>query len=107
MDYTFIISTERIKDKVIIENQEFSAYISIGVASTTDFYVKLEFFDLNMTTLPIAAKLCQLPHRLKITSDVIQKEGYNITHIVVTNIHTDSTLAMTWDCLSDDPANYE
>ncbi|WP_268848128.1 hypothetical protein [Flavobacterium aestivum] len=99
-----IISIERTLDTIIIETEhEFSGYITIGIVKGDDFYVKLEFTDLDTTKVSLLNKLFHLPKALKIESKIISKEQFPITHIVVETINADSDLNVTWDCLSDDP----
>lgn len=99
-----IISIERVLDTVIIENEhEFSAYITIGIVEGNDFYVKLDFIDLNETTFDTLNNLFHIKKALKIESKIITKEQFAITHIVAEKMEADTLLNFTWECLSDDP----
>jgi hypothetical protein len=99
-----IISKEKILDSIVLEGEyEYSAYITIGLNKTTDFYVSLVFTNLNEVSFKKLAELSQLSQALKIESSVIKKENYNISHIVVTRFVANNKLSMTWECLSDNP----
>jgi hypothetical protein len=99
-----IISVERTLDTIIIENEhEFAGYITIGLEEKNDFYLKIEFTDLDLTKIELLNKLFHIPKALKIESKIITKEEFPITHIVVEKVNADSMLNVTWECLSDDP----
>ena len=102
-----IVQTD-IKSKVQLEDKfDFTANVTIGLADGGDFYLVLDFLDLTMDDLKTLAHLSKLPQRLSIKADIIDREKYNITHIVVTKFSANSNLAMTWECLSDDPSLYD
>lgn len=99
-----IISVERTLDNITFENEhDFSGYITIGLDSNNDFYVKIEFTDLDLQKIDLLNRLFHLPKALKVTSKIITKEEFPITHIVVEKVNSDSILNVTWECLSDDP----
>lgn len=102
-----VIVYTNVRDKVRLEDKfEYIADITIGLADAGDFYLAIEFADLRMEDFKTLAELSKVPRRLSIKSDLIDKEGYNITHIVVTKFTASSNHSMTWECLSDDPALY-
>ena len=99
-----IISQERILDRIILEdNFNYSVYTTIGLTEYNDFYVKLEFNDLDFESYKTVVSLYKLPKALKIYSDIITKENYNITHIAIEKFKTNNNLDMQWECLSDNP----
>ena len=105
MKEPIIVQTD-IKTNVRLEDQhDFMANVTLGLADGGDFYLLIKFLDLNMEELKTLAQLSKLRRRLSIKSDLIDKEKYNITHIVVTKFHVNN-LSMTWECLSDDPSLY-
>lgn len=100
-----VITIDKVLDHVRLEGEMFySAYITIGLVKGNDFYVKLEFIDLTNNTYRLLHDLFKLPKALKIESNIITKERYNITHIVIEKSNFDSLLNVTWECLSDDPS---
>ncbi len=102
-----VITHERINDEITLEGKyTFNAYITIGLDELGDFYVEIEFKDLSTEKFKILANLSKLPRRLQINSNLINKEQYNITHIVVTSFSANNLLDMQWKCLSDDPSLY-
>ena len=102
-----IVQTD-IKTNIQLEGQyNFTAKVTLGLADGGDFYLVIEFLDLTMEELKTLAQLSKLPRRLSIKSDLFDKEKYNITHIVVTKFSSNSNLAMSWECLSDDPNLYD
>jgi len=99
-----IISQERILDRITLEdNFNYSVYTTIGLTEHNDFYVKLEFNDLDEESYKSVISLYNLPKELKIQSQVITKENYDITHIVVEKFNTNNNYEMMWECLSDRP----
>jgi len=99
-----IITHEHVPDQIVIEDTyKYSTYITIGLTNGGDFYVKLDFIDLDLNTISEVANLYKLKKALKFHSNLIEREGYKITHIVVTGMQTHSNYDMTWECLSDDP----
>jgi hypothetical protein len=102
-----IVQTD-IKSKIRLEDKfDFTANVSIGLSDGGDFYLVLDFLNLTMDDLKTLAHLSKLQQRLSINADIINKEKYNITHIVVTKFSANSNYAMTWECLSDDPSLYD
>ena len=101
-----IVQTE-MKTNIRLEDQyDFTAKVTLGLADGGDFYLVIEFIDLSIDQLKILVHLSKHPSRLAIKSELIDKEKYNITHIVVTKFSSKSNLSMTWECLSDDPSLY-
>ncbi len=104
MTEDIVISVDREKDKVIIENgQEYDAYTTIGHRMRGDFYLKLEFAKLHEKTFGDLSKWSLEPRELAINSAVIKKNGYDITHIIVEKFQTNSNYELIWECISDKP----
>lgn len=102
-----VIAYSKVSDTIQLEGvYNFPALVTIGLAEGGDFYLVLEFLDLNINDFKILAHFCKLPRALKINSKLIEKEKYNITHIVITKVTSNNMLQMTWECLSDDPKLY-
>lgn len=102
-----IVHTD-IKTNIRLDDQyDFNAEVTLGLSDGGDFYLVINFLDLAMEDLKTLVKLGELPRRLSIKADLIDKEKYNITHIVVTKFYSNSNFAMTWECLSDDPSLYD
>lgn len=107
MKESIIVQTD-IKDKIRLENKfDFNAKLTVGLAEGGDFFLIINFVDLKTEEFEIVARLSREPRRLSIKSDLIDKEQYRITHIVITKFSSNSQFAMTWDCLSDDPSLYD
>ena len=103
-----VIVQTNIKDKIRLEDKyDYNAKLTIGLAEGGDFYLVIDFIELKMEDLKILAQLSKLPKRLSFQSEIIAKEQYNITHIVVTKFTANSNHGMTWECLSDDPSLYD
>ena len=103
-----VIVQANVKDKIRIDDKyDYTANLTIGLAEHGDFYLVIDFTNLTEEHMKNLAKLSVLPRRISIQSDVIDTENYNITHIVVTRFTADNSLAMKWECLSDDPSLYE
>jgi len=101
-----IVKTD-IKDKIQLEEKyDFIVKLTIGLAEGSDFYLIIDFPHLKREDFEILARLSKLPRRISIKSELIDKEQYNITHIVVTKFTVNNNFGMIWECLSDDPSLY-
>lgn len=99
-----ITAQERILDTILLEDKfQFEVYITIGLVKGNDFQVILEFLNLQEEDFKEVAKLTRIKKALKFNSEIANKEGYKISHIVITNFKTNSNFEMTWECLSDSP----
>jgi len=88
-----IIVVENKPDKVKIEQTEsFNVNLTLGLD-------EMQFKKL--------VELSKLNRRLEFDSEIVKKENYNITHIVVTEFSANNSFNMKWKCLSDDPSLYE
>ena len=102
-----VISHRKVPDKIQLEGKyNFSDNVTLGLTDSNDFYIELVFTNLHFEDFKILSLLSKLPRRLQISSDLIKKSNYNITHIVVTTFFANDMLEMTWVCLSDDPSMY-
>ena len=103
-----VIVQTNIKNKVRLdEKYDFNATLTIGLAEGGDFYIVIDFSDLTIEDLKTLAELSKLPRRISISSNLIEQEKYNISHIVVTKFTASSNMTMNWECLSDDPSLYD
>lgn len=103
-----VLVQSNIPDKVKIAGEnEFLTETTIGLVEGGDFYLELNFKDLAQNEFEALVRLSKLNHRLEFESDLVKREDYNITHIVVTDFNANSELNMYWICLSDDPTLYE
>lgn len=101
-----VIVQENVDDIVEIEGSKFSTKTTIGLAKGGDFYLEIDFQNLNENKFKALAKLTQKNERLAFKSGLVKKESYNITHIILTEFVSDQTLNMHWKCFSDDPNLY-
>lgn len=87
----------------IDDNLQLPINITIGLSDGEDFYLKISFKNLTTPQYVRLLEIANRPKEIKFTSDLILKENYNITHIVITHYISTSNLEMNWECLSDDP----
>jgi hypothetical protein len=103
-----IISHPRQEDNILLEGEyEFPVYITIGLEEHNDFYVRIEFIHLDEEKYKIAALLAKEEKALSITSDLIEREDYNIKHIVVREFTVKGEYEMMWECSSDENFSLE
>ena len=103
-----VIVQTSVKDKVRLDDKyDYNVLLTIGLADGGDFYLSIEFVDLTIEDFGILVQLGKQTRRLSIQSEIIEKESYNITHIVVTRFTATNNLSMSWECLSDDPNLYD
>ncbi|WP_125721637.1 hypothetical protein [Flavobacterium ustbae] len=103
-----VIVYEDRSDVILIENKhKYSVNITLGLSEGQDFYVKINFKNLTLDDFKLLNELGRLERRLVFSSELIEIEKFNITHIVITNSHSDSLLGVIWECLSDDPSLYD
>ncbi len=96
----------RPNDNIILENKyKFSTHTSVSLDTEHrgDYNVTLEFFGLDLEKFKEAVDLYHAAKSLLITSEVIAKNGYDITNIVVRSMNANDSLAMVWICTSDVP----
>ena len=99
-----VIVYEKKSDIVYIEDKlQYSVDLTLGLCEGNDFYLKLDFKNLDLKNYNLLTELANLPRAIKFNSDLIQKENFNITHIVITEYSANNMLEMSWKCLSDDP----
>ena len=102
-----IISHSKVLDYIQLEDEyNFSTLTTIGLDELGDFYLEIEFLDLKQEQFEILAKLSKQSKEIRINSNLIKREKYNIIHIVVTGFTANSLYEMTWRCLSDEPSTY-
>ena len=103
-----VIVIENADDKVRIENKfEYSVNLTLGLADGNDFYLELDFKELTKDDYKELIDFGNQLNRLKFESNIVTKEKYNITHIVVTETSANNLGEMKWKCLSDDPSLYK
>jgi len=103
-----VIVQKNVKDQIRLENQyDFNTILTIGLVEFGDFYLTIEFSELTMEDFKTLAKLNKSARRISIKSNIIDREGYNITHIVIKSFTADNNFSVTWECFSDDPALYD
>ena len=100
-----ILAHERVLDNVTIEDtHNYSVYTTIGLREFGNFYIKLEFKNLDSSSIVEVDTLFNLNKALKFSSDLVKKEGYPITHIVAEEFHSAHPVnSMIWECISDHP----
>lgn len=100
-----ILAHEGVIDSITIEDTcNYSVYITIGLQQFNNFYIKLEFRNLDLYSFVEVYNLYNLNRTLKFSSDLVKKEGYPITHIVTKKCYsTYPANSMIWECISDDP----
>ena len=99
-----IITYERILDEIVLEREyQYSVYTTLGLTPQEDYYIKLDFINLDDKTIVDVANLYKQRKALQFSSVLAKRESYQITHIVVVNMSATSQYTMVWECLSDDP----
>lgn len=102
-----VIVFENKSDIIQIEDiYKFSVDLTLGLDEGSDFYLLITFKNLTEDEYKTLFNLWQQPNRLKFSSSLIEKENYNISHIVVTKFNSNNLLEMSWECLSDNPDLY-
>lgn len=96
---------QRTLDHIVLEGQyDYYAYITIEGNNEDNkienFNIKLEFINLDSATFKNMIRLHTLAKPLRIESNLIAKENFNITHIVLEKFLADTQFAMTWECHS-------
>jgi hypothetical protein len=107
MEREMVIGIDREIDKIILEDKyHYSALTTISLLESNEFYIKLEFIGLNADSIIDVVQLSKLDKELKISSEIISKEGYDITYIVVEKMKSEAgnnQFSVTWECFSDKP----
>ena len=104
MDKDIIMTEERKLDSLTLDGKfSCTAYLSIGLIKGGDFYLIIEFTGLDERSFLELGKLYKLEREIEIRSDLISKENYDITHIIVEKFSASNKYDLTWECLSDKP----
>lgn len=99
-----VIVVEDMSDVVVIDQQNtFNVNITIALLKSEDFSIKLDFIDLNESDYWKIVEYTKLNRSLEFSSNIVNKEGYNIIDILMVKFDTDSNFNMSWECISDDP----
>lgn len=98
-----IFTFQEVADKIILDNEhKFDVLISIGLNQHRDYYLKI-VFQVEMERYRLIRELFEVKRALVFESELCKKQGYDITHIVATNLSANSVGLMMWECLSDKP----
>lgn len=99
-----IISQPRTLDNITIDGEhQYAAYITIGLVKSCHFRIFLEFDVFDEATVKKLYQLYRPVKPVRIQSEVITKENYNISHIIIEQFKTERKCSITWECISDDP----
>jgi len=95
--------SQKILDNIMLEGKyKYSVYTTIEPRKNDDYNIRLEFLNLTPEDYQQVAELYKLNKSLEIKSDLISRNGYNITHILTHKIASNNLLDMVWECFSDD-----
>jgi hypothetical protein len=98
-----IISQERTLDKILIDGEHsFSAYITVGLIKNGHFRIFLDFENLDLETLESLRKLYMPIKAFQIKSELLTREQYNISHIIIEKFRAHPPCSISWECISDD-----
>ena len=99
-----IICQPRTLDNILLDGKHsLSAYITIGLIKSGHFRIFLDFDNLDMDDVKYLYELYVPVRTLTITSKIIAKESYNISHIIIEKFRTEKKRSITWECIADDP----
>ena len=99
-----VISQERIPDNVVFDRKhKYTVHTTVGLIKSGHFRVFFEFEVYDSTKLREIFDLYEPIKPLRISSDMITKEGYNISHIIPEQFITSKKNAIILACISDDP----
>jgi hypothetical protein len=97
---------ERLSDLIVLEKQfKFLAYTYVKHLQNEDYSLRIEFFNLSFDDFKKVLELSRLKKSIQISSNLILREDYEITHIVVIDYLAKSDFSVVWKCLSDKAAN--
>ena len=101
MDEDVIYALERELDFIVLHHDyRFQAYISVGLKKDGDYHVKLEFDQIDDKSFKDLMVLSEMPWKLKITSEVIDKHNYDIPQLLVITANNSSMNSCVWECLA-------
>ena len=99
-----IISQPRTLDTILLDGKHsLTAYITIGLIKSGHFRIYLDFENLEIEDVKYLHKLYEPIRALPITSKIIAKESYNISHIIIEKFRIVEKISITWECIADDP----
>ena len=107
MDGDVILTVDRESDTVTLEgNIRYPALVSIGLMRNKQFYLKVEFVDMDENKDAVILALWKEDRAIGFSSEIIEREDYKITQVVITNISSESQYGKfwaIWECISDEP----
>jgi hypothetical protein len=99
-----IISQPRTLDTILLDGKHsLTAYITIGLIKSGHFRIYLDFENFDKESLDYLFELYLPVRALPITSKIIAKDSYNISHIIIEKFRIVEKVSITWECIADDP----
>jgi hypothetical protein len=99
-----VITHENIIDSIVLDGKyNFSSSVTIGLSDGGDFYLVLDFSNLSTEEYKTLVKLNELKREIEFKSKLVEKENYNITHIVIKKFTGNNQGQIRMECSSDEP----
>lgn len=103
-----IIVHEKMKDRITFNNEySFIVSLTLGLTAQNDFILYIDFGNQSKDDQNHLIKLSKSVGIITIDSDLLKKEGYNISSIIIEKFNMDSNGLIKWTCLSDDDFSLE
>lgn len=108
MNKNRIPAEKDIQTSITLENEfSYDVLMDIELTSGGDFYLKIIFPNTSLKDIELLNDLFQKPKALDISSPFFDKEGYDITQIVLEQISIPGTGSVILEGLSDKPFDLE
>jgi phosphoribosylformimino-5-aminoimidazole carboxamide ribonucleotide (ProFAR) isomerase len=78
----------------------------MGPMRNWQFYLKVEFVDIDEYKDAVVLALWKEDRAIGFSSEIIEREDYKITRVVITNISSECQYGKfwaIWECISDGP----
>lgn len=99
-----VLAHEDVLDTIMLDDRyTFKALLDVGLDQIGCFYLRIEIDYLDEKAFRQLEELDEVPRPMAISSPFLQKEGFDIAHIVIFNSCWKENTGVVWECLSEEP----
>ncbi len=97
-----VIAYQRINDTIKLDDKfNLAVILTVGIEKASDYYLKLEFFDLSDFDFENVLSLSKTTKSIPIYSPFLAAKQFKINKIVVFNFSVSGNRSIVWEALSD------
>ena len=97
-----------VRTTILIENEiNFDVYLDLELTKGNEYSLILKFGNRGIADIKKLNEFFNMPKALNVSSPYFDKNGYDITQIVVVSFKLNNDGVLVWNCVSDKPHNLE